>query len=76
MRVDLDSGMDHDAALDRANGRKRVGRKHNHQPRGRSRQRIIDRKKRRAAELLAQRHKMNARIAAYWRGEINGHPLA
>lgn len=65
---------DPDEALFRSWGRKRVGRKHNHQPRGRARE------KRRAGQMRAlqmeneQRRKFTERVAAYWRGDIECHP--
>lgn len=74
MRIAISSDMDHDEALARANGRKRVGRKHNHQPRGRA----IERRKR--AQKIALQHeallrrKFSERVAAFWRGEIECFP--
>lgn len=67
MRIDTDD-------LERARGRKKVGRKHLHQPRGRALQ------KRLLSPFLRQkldnikRHKFSRLVAAYWRGEIKNYP--
>lgn len=74
MRIDIDATVNHDAALARANGRKVVGRKHNHQPRGRAIERRKAAKRRALAQAELLRHKFSLRVAAYWRGEMENYP--
>lgn len=74
MRIDIDFGADHGAALDRANGRKRVGRKHNHQPRGRARDKRLASQKRGAAMRLERIRQFNHKVRAYWAGESDAYP--
>jgi hypothetical protein len=64
------------SALVRVRGAKKPGRKHNHTPRGRALQKRLETPKKRQALASARRRKLNARIAAYWRGEIETHPGA
>lgn len=67
MRIDTDD-------LERARGRKKVGRKHNHQPRGRALQRIVNHLAQAARERNRLRRIFNAKVEAYWRGERDGYP--
>lgn len=72
MRIDLPD--DSEASKKRALGRKQVGRKHLHQPRGRAIERRRLRLKRRAEELVRERQAFNALVSAYWRGERETYP--
>lgn len=67
MRIDTDD-------IERARGRKKVGRKHNHQPRGRAIQRAINRRKAREQLEVIARQRFNRLVAAYWRGHLESHP--
>lgn len=75
MRIDIDAGVDRYDALDRAKGRKRVGRKHNHQPRGRARDKRLAALKRAAIHREVERRKFNDRVRAYWLGLVDAHPV-
>lgn len=74
MRIDIDAGVEHGAALIRANGRKQVGRKHNHQPRGRARDKRLAAQKRSAAMRLERIRQFNAKVRAYWTGQSDVYP--
>lgn len=74
MHRSFDSDVPWHVALALAQGRKKVGRKHKHQPRGRA----IERRKR----MVVRRNKQNvidraafsAKVAAYFRGEVENYP--
>lgn len=67
MRIETDD-------LERARGRKKVGRKHNHQPRGRALEKLHRAKLIRARQRQLERIKFSSLVAAYWRGEIENYP--
>lgn len=62
------------SALARVRGAKKPGRKHNHTPRGRALQKQLETPVRRQRLENARRKKLNALVAAYWRGEHDEHP--
>jgi hypothetical protein len=76
MRIDIDGTTDAHEALARAQGRKRVGRKHLHKPS----LKVVERRRRSAArrQVIAsgKRRKWGEMVAAYWRGEIECYPSA
>jgi hypothetical protein len=74
MRVMIPSGTDREDALERARGRKKVGRKHNHQPRGRALERRHRAKLIRAEQRRLERAAFAAKVAAYFRGEVETYP--
>jgi len=74
MRIEFDASHDHDDALSRAKARKRVGRKHNHQPRGRAFEKRQQAVKRAAIALVEKKRKYTAKVRAYWLGLSDVHP--
>ncbi len=77
-RLDFPQGTERDEMFRRVARKNRVGRKHNHQARGRAREkarqnllsgRAIDKARRKKKWL-----KFQAQVRAYWSGEINGYP--
>lgn len=75
MRQTFDSKMPVHEALARVQGRKKVGRKHRHTPRGRALQKRLETPARRQRLEIARRRKLNAQIAAYWRGAVENYPI-
>lgn len=74
MRIDLPNNMPHWQALERARGRKAVGRKHNHQPRGRAMEKRLSSPKRSQAMVNIQRKKFAAKVRAYFLGQLESYP--
>gem|GEM_PF-5880061 len=73
-RLDFDSDIDRGEAFQRIGNRNRVGRKHNHQPRGRARERPKKGIEIAAARMKKKADRYHAAVSAYWRGELNEHP--
>lgn len=74
MRIEFPNSMPHDLALMRARGRKKVGRKHNHQPRGRALEKRLKSPMRRQKLMVAQRKKFSAKVRLYWMGQAEAYP--
>lgn len=74
MRVDQPNKTPHAEALHRARLRKVVGRKHNHQPRGRALQKQLETPKKRQALENVRRKRFNAQVRAYWLGKRDTFP--
>jgi hypothetical protein len=74
MRISIPNGTSHSEALERAQGRKKVGRKHSHQPRGRALERRHRAKLIRAEQRRVERAAFAAKVAAYFRGEVENYP--
>jgi hypothetical protein len=74
MRQTFDSTTPWDVAIKRANGRKKVGRKHNHTPRGRALERRHRAKIIRAEQRRVERAAFAAKVASYFRGDIECYP--
>lgn len=74
MRIDQPNKTPHAEALHRARLRKVVGRKHNHKPRGRALQKQLETPKKRQALEAIRRRKFNARVAAFFRGDLANYP--
>ena len=75
MRIDID-GKGGPDALHRSRLRKVVGRKHNHQPRGRARERIRQRALARVRKAVEERRMFSALVRAYFKGDIPTYPGA
>jgi uncharacterized MAPEG superfamily protein len=74
MRIEFDASHDPADALSRAKARKKVGRKHNHQPRGRAFENRQQSVKRAARDLVETKRKYTAKVRAYWLGQRETHP--
>ncbi len=72
MRMTFDNG-DRDSLI-ASWSRKKVGRKHNHQPRGRARDKRLAALERSAAQRDIDRRKYNAAVRAFWLGIADEHP--
>ncbi len=76
MRIDQPNTTPHWEALERARARRNVGRKHNHQPRGRAMEKKLSAPKRQQFMVNARRRKFSERVRAYWLGEVECYPSA
>jgi hypothetical protein len=76
MRQTFDQNTQHEVALSRARDSRKVGRKHNHQPRGRALEKRHRAKLIRAKQRELARIAFSAKVAAYFRGEIDGYPTS
>lgn len=78
-RLEFEDGEDRGDAFKRIGRTNRVGRKHNHQPRGRAREmarsNLANGKAIREAKARKKLAKYHALVAAYWAGLIDNHPL-
>jgi uncharacterized MAPEG superfamily protein len=74
MRQTFDSKTPWHVAIARAQAKKKPGRKHNHQPRGRAMEKRLSSPRRRQALEATVRRKWSALVSAYWRGEMETHP--
>jgi IS5 family transposase len=74
MRQTFDSDTPREVALARAKARRNVGRKHNHQPRGRALERRYRAKLIRARQRELARIAFSAKVAAYFRGDVENYP--
>lgn len=74
MRQTFDSDVPREVALRRARDGRKVGRKHNHQPRGRALERRHRAKIIRAKQREIERLAFSAKVAAYFRGEVENYP--
>ncbi len=74
MRQEFDSDVPRKEQLDRVAKAKQTGRKHNHTPSSR----VLEKRKAGAKKWCAMQdnrfREIKARVAAYWRGEIDTHP--
>lgn len=75
--MEFDHDVERGDAFRRIGNRNRVGRKHNHQPRGRA----LQKKLRRAtmkhgpnSKRMAALRRYTEAVAAYWRCEVDDHP--
>jgi hypothetical protein len=79
-RLEFENGTEVGDAFKRVGRTNRVGRKHNHQPRGRAREKarrnLANGKAIRAAKFRKKLEKYHALVAAYWAGAIDSHPAA
>lgn len=77
-RLDFDQDTERGDAFVRIGNKNRVGRKHNHQPRGRARekrrQNLLNGQAIEKARLAKKAARFKALVVAYWRGEIDGYP--
>jgi hypothetical protein len=74
MRIEFDASHDPADALSRAKARKKVGRKHNHQPRGRAFEKRQQSVKRSALVRMEKKRKYIEKVRAYWLGLSDAHP--
>ncbi len=74
MRQTFDANTPREVALSRARDSRKVGRKHNHQPRGRALEKRLGSPRRRQLRDIALRKKLSLKIAAYFRGELECFP--
>lgn len=61
-------------ALTRVRGAKKPGRKHNHQPRGKAHQKMLQRPINRQRLENGRRKAFNAKVRAYWVGQADAYP--
>lgn len=73
-RFDFPQCTSPEDAFKRIANRNRVGRKHNHQARGRAREKQRQGKIAHEAKKLRLLKRYHALVEAYWRGELSGHP--
>lgn len=73
-RSEFDKDTERGDAFRQIGQRNKVGRKHNHQPRGRAKERA----RKKMGPVLAKKRKrldaFHARVCAYWRGEVENYP--
>lgn len=74
MRKDFDATVPHVEQLLALDAAKTPGRKHLKQPGVKAKQRKANQALRGAAERERQSRKYRARVAAYWRGELDSYP--
>ncbi len=77
-RLDFEQGTERGDAFVRIGNKNRVGRKHNHQARGRARekqrQNMLKGKEVDRARLAKKVKRFKMQVAAYWRGEVDAYP--
>ena len=74
MRLEFDAKVSRLEQLERYAKAKQPGRKHNKRPGVRASERARQRQKQLNALSQSRRKERNAKVAAYWRGELDEHP--